>query len=163
MPHGSFKHPGGEGGIRTPDRLLTYTRFPGVRLKPLIHLSGKPRILPEGFQWSSIFRKKASPIQNPNKTVKQKMPWPHAERSRGKTSAQSCRGGIVNKDRRRYTGLSWRLLPARRARMPCPSKQNIASSITALTTPIHHTMLTAPPCAASSPPPNAAFAGCKTR
>ena len=31
--------PGGERGIRTPDRLLTYTRFPGVRLKPLIHLS----------------------------------------------------------------------------------------------------------------------------
>jgi hypothetical protein len=30
---------GGERGIRTPDRLLTYTRFPGVRLKPLIHLS----------------------------------------------------------------------------------------------------------------------------
>lgn len=31
---------GGEGGIRTRGRLLTYTRFPGVRLKPLIHLSG---------------------------------------------------------------------------------------------------------------------------
>jgi hypothetical protein len=31
---------GGERGIRTPDRRLTYTRFPGVRLKPLIHLSG---------------------------------------------------------------------------------------------------------------------------
>src|SRR3569833_3479798 len=31
---------GGERGIRTPDRLRTYTRFPGVRLKPLIHLSG---------------------------------------------------------------------------------------------------------------------------
>lgn len=30
---------GGERGIRTPDRLFTYTRFPGVRLKPLIHLS----------------------------------------------------------------------------------------------------------------------------
>ena len=30
---------GGETGIRTPDRLLTYTRFPGVRLQPLIHLS----------------------------------------------------------------------------------------------------------------------------
>ena len=30
---------GGEGGIRTPDRVLPYTRFPGVRLKPLIHLS----------------------------------------------------------------------------------------------------------------------------
>ncbi len=30
---------GGERGIRTLGRLLTYTRFPGVRLKPLIHLS----------------------------------------------------------------------------------------------------------------------------
>jgi hypothetical protein len=31
---------GGEGGIRTLDRLLTYTHFPGVLLKPLGHLSG---------------------------------------------------------------------------------------------------------------------------
>ena len=31
---------GGEGGIRTRGGLLTLTRFPGVRLKPLIHLSG---------------------------------------------------------------------------------------------------------------------------
>ena len=31
---------GGERGIRTPGGLLTHTRFPGVRLKPLIHLSG---------------------------------------------------------------------------------------------------------------------------
>ena len=30
---------GGEGGIRTRGRGLPYTRFPGVRLKPLIHLS----------------------------------------------------------------------------------------------------------------------------
>src|SRR3954462_4137831 len=30
---------GGEGGIRTRVGLLTQTRFPGVRLKPLIHLS----------------------------------------------------------------------------------------------------------------------------
>ena len=29
----------GERGIRTPDTLLTYTRFPGVPLKPLEHLS----------------------------------------------------------------------------------------------------------------------------
>ena len=38
---GFFSIRGGEGGIRTPDRLLTYTRFPGVRLKPLIHLSAE--------------------------------------------------------------------------------------------------------------------------
>ena len=31
---------GGESGIRTRGGLLTLTRFPGVRLKPLIHLSG---------------------------------------------------------------------------------------------------------------------------
>lgn len=30
---------GGEGGIRTRGGLLTHTRFPGVRLKPLIHSS----------------------------------------------------------------------------------------------------------------------------
>ena len=41
--------PGGEGGIRTRGGLLTHTRFPGVRLKPLIHLSGKARILAEDF------------------------------------------------------------------------------------------------------------------
>ena len=32
--------PGGRGGIRTRGRLLTYTCFPGMRLKPLIHPSG---------------------------------------------------------------------------------------------------------------------------
>ena len=31
---------GGEREIRTLDRLLTYTRVPGVRLQPLGHLSG---------------------------------------------------------------------------------------------------------------------------
>jgi hypothetical protein len=31
---------GGESGIRTRGGLLAPTRFPGVRLKPLIHLSG---------------------------------------------------------------------------------------------------------------------------
>lgn len=31
--------PGGEGGIRTRVGVLPQTRFPGVRLKPLIHLS----------------------------------------------------------------------------------------------------------------------------
>ena len=40
---------GGEGGIRTRGRLLTYTRFPGVRLKPLIHLS-------EAVYSSSVYR-----------------------------------------------------------------------------------------------------------
>ena len=30
---------GGERGIRTPDSLLDYSRFPGVRIKPLCHLS----------------------------------------------------------------------------------------------------------------------------
>ena len=30
---------GGQGGIRTRGTLLTYTHFPGVRLKPLGHLS----------------------------------------------------------------------------------------------------------------------------
>lgn len=30
---------GGQGGIRTHDTLLTYTHFPGARLRPLGHLS----------------------------------------------------------------------------------------------------------------------------
>ncbi len=30
---------GGEKGIRTLDTLLAYTHFPGVRLRPLGHLS----------------------------------------------------------------------------------------------------------------------------
>ena len=36
---------GGESGIRTRGGLLTHTRFPGVRLKPLIHLSRQPAIV----------------------------------------------------------------------------------------------------------------------
>ena len=36
---GCFLVSGREEGIRTLDTLFTYTRFPGVRLKPLIHLS----------------------------------------------------------------------------------------------------------------------------
>jgi hypothetical protein len=34
---------GGEGGIRTRVGILSQTRFPGVRLKPLIHLSERAR------------------------------------------------------------------------------------------------------------------------
>ena len=34
---------GGEGGIRTRGGMLSHTRFPGVRLKPLIHLSERAR------------------------------------------------------------------------------------------------------------------------
>ena len=34
---------GGESGIRTHGTLLTYTRFPSVRLKPLGHLSAALR------------------------------------------------------------------------------------------------------------------------
>ena len=39
-PEGGFVLFGGRGGIRTRGRLLTYARFPGVWLKPLIHPSG---------------------------------------------------------------------------------------------------------------------------
>ncbi len=34
-----YKNVCGEGGIRTRDTLLRYTRFPGVPLQPLEHLS----------------------------------------------------------------------------------------------------------------------------
>ncbi len=37
---------GGETGIRTLGTLLTYTRFPSVRLKPLGHLSGTGLVIP---------------------------------------------------------------------------------------------------------------------
>ena len=37
LPQGDLKN-GGEGGIRTLDT-LPYTHFPGVRLRPLGHLS----------------------------------------------------------------------------------------------------------------------------
>lgn len=47
---------GGERGIRTPDRLLTYTRFPGVRLKPLIHLSGKTESIANSGRGSPLPR-----------------------------------------------------------------------------------------------------------
>ena len=36
---GGFCPFGGEGGIRTPDTLLRYTRFPGGPVQPLLHLS----------------------------------------------------------------------------------------------------------------------------
>ncbi len=35
----AFEYFGGEGGIRTRDKLSTYTHFPGVLLQPLGHLS----------------------------------------------------------------------------------------------------------------------------
>ncbi len=37
----------GEGGIRTPGTLLRYTRFPGVPVKPLLHLS----LIPVTTHW----------------------------------------------------------------------------------------------------------------
>ena len=40
LEQGGFLGGGGERGIRTPDTLLTYTHFPGVRIRPLCHLSG---------------------------------------------------------------------------------------------------------------------------
>ena len=36
---GLLRNPSGETGIRTPETLLAFTRFPGVPLQPLEHLS----------------------------------------------------------------------------------------------------------------------------
>ncbi len=51
---------GGRGGIRTRGRLLTYTRFPGVRLKPLIHPS-EDRYSNQNFArfsaWCAIYQR----------------------------------------------------------------------------------------------------------
>ena len=46
-PMMAIPNSGGEGGIRTRGGILSHTRFPGVRLKPLIHLSRRGRILAE--------------------------------------------------------------------------------------------------------------------
>src|ERR1041385_1294897 len=48
-PSSIFKKTGGERGIRTPDRLLTCSRFPGVCFKPLSHLSAHIRQLDHLF------------------------------------------------------------------------------------------------------------------
>ena len=50
-PSGALVLLGGEGGIRTRDRLLTYTHFPGVLLQPLGHLSGNNFT---GLDWCSF-------------------------------------------------------------------------------------------------------------
>ena len=41
-----FEFFGGEGGIRTRGTGLPYTCFPSKRLRPLGHLSGRPRNIP---------------------------------------------------------------------------------------------------------------------
>ncbi len=49
---------GGEGGIRTLDRELAYTRVPVVRLQPLSHLSTAPKreaILSKAPHLSKLF------------------------------------------------------------------------------------------------------------
>ena len=45
----------GETGIRTPDTLLGYTRFPGVPLQPLEHLSFSGRKSKGSFRNHQIF------------------------------------------------------------------------------------------------------------
>ena len=49
---------GGERGIRTPDTLLGYSRSPGVRFKPLSHLSTKThcRQPDRNFQFKNLAR-----------------------------------------------------------------------------------------------------------
>ncbi len=47
----------GETGIRTPDTLLGYTRFPGVPLQPLEHLSSSGRKSRAFFRTSQMFMK----------------------------------------------------------------------------------------------------------
>jgi hypothetical protein len=52
--------PGGEGGIRTRGGLLTLTRFPGVRLKPLIHLSCEAAIVAAPSPHAALARRASS-------------------------------------------------------------------------------------------------------
>ena len=54
---------GGEGGIRTLDT-FPYTHFPGVRLRPLGHLTVRARMLPHDSANSS-----AGAVKNPRETT----------------------------------------------------------------------------------------------
>ncbi len=44
----------GERGIRTPGTLLRYTRFPGVPIKPLLHLSKNGAIYKNFYDGSGL-------------------------------------------------------------------------------------------------------------
>ena len=46
---------GGEGGIRTLDTVIPYTRFPGVLLQPLGQLS-RLKCLGKAFQLYAVFK-----------------------------------------------------------------------------------------------------------
>src|SRR5690242_3197529 len=85
---------GGQGGIRTLERLLTVTHFPGVRLKPLGHLSGEPAkaigSTGEGAKYPAFtananqpFRVVESPPQSPrlSRTVPGRLSSPKPRRS----------------------------------------------------------------------------------
>ena len=106
--------PGGEGGIRTRGGCLAPTRFPGVRLKPLIHLSGdddlsramspaRPPGAPRPAHRSRPSAPSAGPALRPPEARRNK-PSPTAprradctrtaRRRRGNPSAaKACRGG----------------------------------------------------------------------
>ena len=77
---------GGEGGIRTPDRLLTYTRFPGVRLKPLIHLSGT-----RAAHYSQGFFCAQAPAHSARAPLKESLTKPSAAALARRTTADSTR------------------------------------------------------------------------
>ena len=49
-----------EEGIRTLDTLVAYTRFPGVRLRPLGHLS---IYIHHFFEWRAKYHKKNNAIK----------------------------------------------------------------------------------------------------
>jgi hypothetical protein len=51
----------GERGIRTPGTLLRYTRFPGVPVKPLLHLSFLMHqvLKNRGANYKNIFTKRS--------------------------------------------------------------------------------------------------------
>ena len=64
---------GREEGIRTLDTLFTYTRFPGVRLKPLIHLSVESAIIADdetADKDGMLFCKKSAKNNNKYNSVK---------------------------------------------------------------------------------------------
>ena len=88
---------GGESGIRTHGTLLTYTRFPSVRLKPLGHLSSRYRFSACLIRWLCPMR--AEHITNFWRR-KRKTPYPFSPATRlswpegrGVTGPSSARRG----------------------------------------------------------------------
>ena len=82
MPY--FVQDGGEGGIRTLDT-FPYTHFPGVRLRPLGHLTVRARMLPHG-----------EAISSPREAGNQRHGYCLLSLGRGRAAASVLRKGLMS-------------------------------------------------------------------